>query len=198
MSNINTNSIDTTYPVPGVNNTTQGFRDNFGFIKNSLTSAKSEITDLQNNTAKTNEDNSFNFKTISQAQLKYCGETYHDGGTITTDTIVSYSDGSIQSFKIGANLSLILEGFPPLNIVGKLRIHLTNDNTDIITPHTVTFEVQGGAIKKNIMFNGYTGSTVARTSNPLTLSSETSPVVIDFWTYDYGSTVFMNYVGQFA
>jgi hypothetical protein len=47
MSNINTNSIDTTYPVPGVNNTTQGFRDNFTSIKTNLDTAGTELTDLQ-------------------------------------------------------------------------------------------------------------------------------------------------------
>ena len=47
MSNINTNGININYPVPGTNNSTQGFRDNFASIKNNLTSAKTEITDLQ-------------------------------------------------------------------------------------------------------------------------------------------------------
>jgi hypothetical protein len=195
-SNINYASIDETYPIAGKDNDSQGFRDNFGFIKNSLTSAKSEIENLQNNTVKLNEDNSFSFEnTISKAQLKNWGETLHDGGTIGTDTLVSYTDGSVQLFKIAGDLNLSLDGFPPINIVGKLRIHLTNDTT---VPHTVTFDVQGGTIKTNIMFNGYTGSTAARTSNPITLSSESNPVVIDFWTYDFGSTVFMNYVGQFV
>ena len=195
-SNINYASIDETYPIAGKDNDSQGFRDNFGFIKNSLTSAKSEIENLQDNTVKLNQDNSFNFEnTISKAQLKNCGETFHDGGVISVDTLISYTDGSVQSFKIAGNLSLILEGFPPIGIVGKLRIHLTNDTT---VPHTVTIEILGGSIKKNIMFNGYTGSTAARTSNPITLTSESDPIVIDFWTYDFGSTVFMNYVGQFV
>ena len=46
-SNINTNTIDTKYPIAGQDNDTQGFRDNFASIKNNLTSAKTEITDLQ-------------------------------------------------------------------------------------------------------------------------------------------------------
>jgi hypothetical protein len=47
MSNVNTTRIDTAYPVPGVNNSTQGFRDNFTAIKNNLDTVKSELTDLQ-------------------------------------------------------------------------------------------------------------------------------------------------------
>ena len=36
MSSINTNGINTNYPVPGVNNNSQGFRDNFAAIKTNL------------------------------------------------------------------------------------------------------------------------------------------------------------------
>jgi hypothetical protein len=47
MSNINTASIATNYPNPGVNNSSQGFRDNFSAIKNSLDTAGTEIGELQ-------------------------------------------------------------------------------------------------------------------------------------------------------
>ena len=174
--------------------------------------SQSEIEDLQNNTAKTNEDNDFHYKTISKTQLKNWGETVHDGGTIGNDTLVSYSDGSIQIFKIDADLSLIIEGFPSDGIAGKLRIHLTNNNeNDVVTPHNVSFALQGGAFKTNNIFNGYTGSissTIPRlgyigsvsgtTTNPVVLTSGSNPIVIDFWTYDGGSIVFMNYLGQFV
>jgi len=40
-------TIDVQFPVPGVDNDTQGFRDNFGNIKNALDAASSEISDLQ-------------------------------------------------------------------------------------------------------------------------------------------------------
>ena len=47
MSTINTNGINVDYPVPGENNSTQGFRDNFTSIKNNLNTASTEITELQ-------------------------------------------------------------------------------------------------------------------------------------------------------
>jgi hypothetical protein len=40
-------SIDAQFPVPGQDNDTQGFRNNFGNIKNALDIAASEISDLQ-------------------------------------------------------------------------------------------------------------------------------------------------------
>ena len=211
-SNINYASIDRDYPIAGKDNDSQGFRDNFGYIKDSLESAKSEIEDLQANTAKTNMDSNFHYQILSEAQLKNWGETVHDGGTIAADTLVSYGDGSIQVFKIDGDLSLIFEGFPAAGIGAKLRIHLLNNNANnVVTPHTVSFALQGGAFKTNNIFSGYTGSISSSipnlgyigsvsgiTTNPVLLTSASNPVVIDLWTYDGGSTVFMNYLGQFV
>lgn len=52
-STINSNNIDTLYPVAGQDNDTQGFRDNFRNIKNNLNTAAQEITALQANVALT-------------------------------------------------------------------------------------------------------------------------------------------------
>ena len=59
-SNIISGTIDGTYPVAGVDNDTQGFRDNFTIIKTGLAEANSEIGALQDNTAKLNVSNDFN------------------------------------------------------------------------------------------------------------------------------------------
>ena len=46
-SNIISGTIDGEYPVAGIDNDTQGFRDNFSIIKDSLAAAKAEVEDLQ-------------------------------------------------------------------------------------------------------------------------------------------------------
>ena len=56
-SNIDDTSIDATYPIAGQDNDSQGFRNNFSTVKNNFTAAKSEIEDLQTNTAKLNATN---------------------------------------------------------------------------------------------------------------------------------------------
>jgi hypothetical protein len=40
-------NINTTYPIPGVDNDTQGFRDNFRNIQQALNAAANEITELK-------------------------------------------------------------------------------------------------------------------------------------------------------
>lgn len=46
-SRIFANNIDITYPIAGQDNDTQGFRTNFTNIRNNLTTATAEITELQ-------------------------------------------------------------------------------------------------------------------------------------------------------
>ena len=69
-SNIDSTSIDATFPVAGQDNNSQGFRDNFNIIKSNFSSAKTEITDLQSNSAKTNTNNNFGGNEISGALFK--------------------------------------------------------------------------------------------------------------------------------
>ena len=57
---ITTTNIDTTYPVAGQDNDSQGFRDNFTQIKTQLDTAGTEITTIQTNQAVTNANTDFN------------------------------------------------------------------------------------------------------------------------------------------
>ena len=60
-------TIDADFPVAGVDNDSQGFRDNFSIIRDGLATANAEITELQTNTAKLNDDNDFNGNVIANA-----------------------------------------------------------------------------------------------------------------------------------
>ena len=46
-SNIHTSNINVYFPVSGLDNDSQGFRDNFRAIKNALDEAAAEITTLE-------------------------------------------------------------------------------------------------------------------------------------------------------
>ena len=46
MSNINETNIDTGFPVAGIDNDSQGFRDNFTNIRNNFRFARQELEDL--------------------------------------------------------------------------------------------------------------------------------------------------------
>lgn len=76
MSNININNIDINYPIPGINNNSQGFRDNFSGIQANFEVASQEISDLQSKVllktplANTVLDNNMNYALISRAQTQ--------------------------------------------------------------------------------------------------------------------------------
>ena len=94
-SNINYLSINENFPVPGIDNDTQVFRDNFDTIKTSLRAAQTEITELQTNTAglelsefvETNSKGSdFNGNLIYNATLQHTGYKKYNGGKIYSAT----------------------------------------------------------------------------------------------------------------
>ena len=85
MSNIDSTSIDATYPVAGQDNNSQGFRDNFNTIKSNFATAKTEITSLETNTAKLNSNNNFAGNEVSGALFKSNFVKSHSAGSVTTD-----------------------------------------------------------------------------------------------------------------
>ena len=76
MSDIISVDIDEAFPVAGQDNDSQGFRDNFSIIKNSLATARAEVTSLEELTAKKDRDNDFNNNEIQRAKFIQTTE-YH-------------------------------------------------------------------------------------------------------------------------
>ena len=112
-SAINFTSINENFPVAGQDNDTQTFRDNFNTIKTSLSTAKDEITTLQDNTAKLNNDNDFNLNIVQNAVLQNNREQKFDLGFATTSpTTIDYQNGSYQIVNIGADVTFDFLNFP--------------------------------------------------------------------------------------
>ena len=99
-SNIISDTIDATYPVAGVDNDTQGFRDNFSIIKTGLSTAGSEISTLQSTTAKINASNNFNGTNISAANMQLTTHQYHNVGTVIAGQNISFLNGHYQTMNV--------------------------------------------------------------------------------------------------
>lgn len=116
MSSINTNSIDANYPVPGVNNNSQGFRNNFASIKTNLDTAGTEITDLQNKVvvkqalANTTLNNDMANTLISNASIRsFRATTYNLGGALSGTVKINASLGDVQYGTLSANSNITLQ-----------------------------------------------------------------------------------------
>jgi len=145
VSNINYISIDDTYPLAGRDNDSQGFRDNFNYIKTNFQTAKSEIEDLLANTARTDQATDFNKSEISRANFKNCTEQVNSEITVSSSASVDFSLGGYQFFKaISNNITLSLINLPSSGTAGKVRVHLTGNNVQ----NMVSFSVSGGGSLK--------------------------------------------------
>jgi hypothetical protein len=182
-SSIDATTVDEQYPVAGVDNDSQGFRDNFGGIKDSLTAAKSEIEDLMDNTARLDVDNDFNGNDIQEANFIKCTEEVHNNGNLTASQNISFANGHYQTIGAGADITLTLADWPESGKLGKMRLVVKGDGT----ARTIVWSTEGGGtIKYGPGF-----------PSPFTITSTTDPKIIDVWTDDGGLAVYAHYVGEF-
>lgn len=146
-SNINYVSIDETFPVAGQDNDSQGFRDNFHYIKNNFSAAKTEIEDLQLYSARKDEPNDFNNLNQSKAVFVNCSEGAYNGNLVSSGTLLDYQLGSYQTFTIsGNNVIFTLTNFPTAG-TGKMTVLLYSSSNII---HSVNFSATGNvSIKKS-------------------------------------------------
>jgi hypothetical protein len=182
------NNINTTYPYPGVDNDTQGFRDNFANIKNSLNVAAGEIGNLLQGAVKTTDTiNDFNRNVIYKPTLQ--GEGYLIGQVTDTNSnspvsgnvTVNLLDGSYQTMEVSGNTTVSFSNWPIGNgrIYGNVRLQVSN--ADPNTTSTVAFS----GVKRDTSTSTYT----------LTTAMNTSSIFFDVWSPDNGSNVFLKYLG---
>jgi hypothetical protein len=136
-SAINTNGINVNYPVPGVNNNSQGFRDNFATIRTNLNTASTEITDLQNNVvvksalANTSINNDMANTLISNALTRsFRASTYNLGNNISNTITINASLGDVQYGTISGNTTIQFAGWAPSFTQSNVQLILNIANTD--------------------------------------------------------------------
>ena len=152
-SNIVDTTIDDTYPVAGVDNDSQGFRDNFNIIKSNFVAAKAEITELQTNailknklTSQAELDNDFGGNEITNALLKDCAEAVSANGTINTLQNISYLNGVYQTGVVTGDLTLTLADWPDAGYA-RMVVEIESDSG---TGRAITFNGENTAQFKKI------------------------------------------------
>ena len=193
-SNIISDTIDATYPVAGVDNDTQGFRDNFSIIKTGLSTANSEISTLQSTTAKLNASNDFNGTNIADANIQVQTSQYHNIGTVVAGQNISFLNGHYQTMTVNlpagtASISFALADWPSRAQYAEMVIAILGNTTAKTGFFTVS---GGGTIKYDTNY-----PKVANVPT-LTIDSDTNPLLVKFFTYNSGTTVFAQYLGQYT
>ena len=121
-SNINLTNIDTTYPIAGQDNDSQGFRDNFTNINTNFTEAKTEIEALQSSTSIANYD----FKTD---QIP----------TVTEDNwVLTYNNSTgLISLEVNASASATETNEGIIELATQAEVDAGSDAVRAVTPATL-------------------------------------------------------------
>jgi len=189
---INFAAINENFPVAGQDNDTQVFRDNFDTIKTNFSTAKTEITDLQDNAARTDGDNDFLYNIVGSVTLNdaYLRKKDYGAAIVAGTQDVSFKQAMYHVIKLGANTSLSFSEFPTgavdatgLGQIGKATLELYGDGT----PRTITFTTSGATVlKKDPLFPG-----------SVTVTSATNPVIIEVWQHN-ATVIWLNYLGLYS
>ena len=198
MSSINTNGINVNYPVPGVNNNSQGFRDNFAAIKTNLNTASTEITDLQNKVVLkqaltgTTLNNDMANALISNASTRSFRATmYNLGGDLSGIVSINASLGDVQYGTINGNTTLQFGYWPPSGTQSNIEVQFDIGNSNSY----ITFPSEA-------VFSGDTGvATIENGSNSggnLVISAPANVTQLNFQisTVDCGNTLYITPINR--
>ena len=194
---INPNNIDTSYPVAGQDNSTQGFRTNFTNIKQNFQYAENEINALQNNGVVNNASNNFNNNLIYAARMQDIAFTKITNSSASGAIILNFAAGQYYSLVTNGSTSLTFSNWPAANenAVGYMRLQVQVTNV----AHTVTIAAnnsEGGAALINatelqgyVAANAYTGT--------ITFPA-TGYYDFEFSCYDGGTDIIVNQLDHAA
>lgn len=192
MSTINTNGINVNYPVPGENNSTQGFRDNFAAIKTNLDTAGTEITDLQNkavlkaalNGAVLNNDMA-NTLISNAATRSFRATTYNLGNALSGTVLVNVSQADVQYGNVASNVTLQFGSWAPTNTESAVTLRLGISNSSAV----ITFPSQ--VVASNNNFGGTLIENYVNVGGNLTITAPYDVQQLEFKlrTLDCGNTI---------
>lgn len=166
-SQINPNNINSNYPVAGVPNNTQGFRDNFSNIATNFQYAEDEINELQTKgvfkEALTGStlDNNLNDNLIYAVKLQDVSYTYVPITTTSGSITVDFSAGQYQYVSTTGSISIGFSNWPAGNTAGivQLAVNITNTAHTLTLPVAVSLGTAGiQGISSNVITFAATGT----------------------------------------
>ena len=185
MSTINTNGIDVNYPVPGVNNSSQGFRDNFASIRTNLNTAASEITDLQNKVVvkqalnNTTINNDMANTLISNASTRgFRATTYNLGNALSGTVLIDASLADVHYGTVAGNVILQFGSWAPTGTQSNVQLSLNVSNADAVIsfPSELAISENSGVTTLENYANIANVATVTVPNNVTTLNYVISTV----------------------
>jgi hypothetical protein len=163
VSRIDNTKINANFPIPGQNNDSQGFRDNFANIKLGLGHAKTEISEIQEKgifkspIGNTVLSNDLNWTKMYRLQLQSPGETVFDHGVKAGVVNFDFNSGTFHRVQPTSSIVAQFSNFPPPGIAGRLVIwfRVTNSQFRVFLPETVSYGLNNAQLDgRSILFPG--------------------------------------------
>jgi hypothetical protein len=208
-SNIISTTIDEQYPVAGVDNDSQGFRDNFRVIKDSLEAARTEVSDLQSKvilkSALEGEDldNNMVGTTIEQLEISQGTEHFTPIGSVGNSQNISFLNGHYQTIVMTAdNVQLTLADWPSAGSYARMTIAFYSNSTDdrpvnIVGENSARFKTTA---EFKTTYPDSTNTNLELTTEVAGITSDPSldPNIFEFWTTDGGSSIYVRNLGIYS
>ena len=188
-SNINPNNIDTTYPIAGQDNDSQGFRDNFTNIKTNFGYAETELDDLQakgifkSALTGTTLDNDMAGALVENMKTQAFRATRIALGSVTGTATIDYSAGQWYTVTTSGSISLAFTNIPASSNASWFNVRINVANV----AHTVTLPATVGASGAAQSVAGIQGIS----SNIITFA-EAGTYEFEFHTDDGGTTIYLS------
>jgi hypothetical protein len=196
---VNVTDLDKEFPVPGQDNDSQGFRDNFTVIDDNFVSTKARLEDLETNAVRIETNNTFlplstggTARLINptlQSHSEFKGEVTVTSGVARID----FSQGSFQTLNLteATEITINVDTVPDSGYMQKVTLSITASTaTQTLTwDNTQTFKFDR-ANSEN-----FWGALPAAPESDIT-TNETH--IVDVWTYQGSLTFFVKYIGTFA
>ena len=186
-STIDTTNIDTTYPIAGQDNDSQGFRDNFTNTNTNFIAAKAEIEDLQNKVILKSAltggsvDNDFGGNLLLNAVIENFRGTVVNTGIVAADFTIDVSAGPYHKvITQGSITAMRFASWPQAGEHGLVQVEIFVSDL----AHTVTL-----ADTPPVWF-GLDGVQTAA-GNTITFLT-TGKHILEFASTDNGATVSVN------
>jgi hypothetical protein len=192
MSNIVTNTIDIHYPVAGVDNDSQGFRDNFARIQTALAEAKTELELFETHAVLKSPLSSTGVATndlaagviINGSYNKFYPTSYINNSITDTTVTISLFNGTFQSFSLSQNTTLTFSHWPVTGKYATIRIHLTAASSSQVSITSIV--------------SANNGTVIQEAAFPSLAIDNLSYYAIEAYTADGGVTIFVKYLGRYA
>jgi hypothetical protein len=186
--------------VPGVNNNSQGFRDNFASIVTNLNTAGTELTDLQNKVVVkqaltgTTLNNDMANTLISNASVRsFRSTTYNLGNALAGTVLVDTSLGDVQYGAVSSNTTFNFGSWAPAGTQANVQLNISVSNSSAV----ITFS--GNIVVANANNNGV--GTLENFSNIGGLVTITAPAGVTQLNYlisttDCGNTLYISPINR--